>query len=80
MLVPTALGFTDNRDGHSLTIINPEWDVVLPIRNPYSRAVSFWNLRHNEKSLPLEHQQVTFKEFIKAFQTNEHHITFILHI
>jgi len=71
MLIPTALGFTDNRDGHNLTIINPDWDVVLPIRNPYSRAVSWWNLRHNERSLPLEHQQVTFEEFIKS-ETNEY--------
>lgn len=71
MLIPTALGFTDNRDGHALTIINPEWDVVLPIRNPYSRAVSWWNLRHNETTLPLEHQQITFEEFIKS-ETNEY--------
>jgi hypothetical protein len=71
MLVPTALGFKDNRDGHSLTIINPEWDVVLPIRNPYSRAVSWWNLRHNETSLPQQNKEVTFEEFIKS-ETNEY--------
>jgi hypothetical protein len=63
--IPRALNFTNNEDGHSLTIINPEWEVILPVRNPYSRAVSWWNLRHNETCLPLKYQQVTFEEFIK---------------
>jgi hypothetical protein len=71
MLIPTALGFNNNRDGHNPTIINPEWDVVLPIRNPYSRAVSWWHLRHNEPKIPDDFKNISFEEFIRK-DSNEY--------
>ena len=66
--IPQTLKFKDNRDGHNLTIINPEWEVILPIRNPYSRAVSWWNLRHNG---PHKEQEKSFEEYID-FPDNEY--------
>ena len=74
MAIPTKLGFTDNKDGHSLTVINPEWDVVYPIRNPYSRAVSWWNLRHNDRENLLKGTHISFEEFVKNPENEYFHI------
>lgn len=74
MAIPRTLNFNDNQDGHSLTIINPEWDVVHPIRNPYSRALSWWNLRHNNKDATLKKEDITFQEFLKKPDNEYFHI------
>ena len=74
MTIPRALGFQDNKDGHSLTIINPDWDVVYPIRNPYSRAVSWWNLRHNGRDSAVKKDHISFEEFIKKPDNEYFHI------
>ena len=46
--IPKSLNFSDKKNGHTLTVVNKEWDVFHPTRNPYSRTVSWWNLRYNE--------------------------------
>ena len=46
--IPKTLNFDDQKNGHTLTVVNKEWDVFHPTRNPYSRTVSWWNLRYNE--------------------------------
>ena len=74
MTIPRALGFQDNKDGHSLTVINPDWDVVYPIRNPYSRAVSWWNLRHNGRDSAVKKDHISFEEFIKKPDNEYFHI------
>jgi hypothetical protein len=74
MAIPIKLGFTDNKDGHSLTVINPEWDVVYPVRNPYSRAVSWWNLRHNDRENLLKGTHISFEEFVKNPENEYFHI------
>lgn len=69
--IPKALGFTDNNDGHALTVINPDFGVLYPIRNPYSRAVSWWNLRHNGIQSEEASKNVSFEQFIKK-ENNEY--------
>jgi len=70
--IPKALNFTNNEDGHSLTIINPEWEVILPVRNPYSRAVSWWNLRFNGRQRDGD---ISFEDFIKSPNNEYFNIT-----
>ena len=74
LTIPIALGFTDNRDGHTVKMINPDWDVVFPIRNPYSRAVSWWNLRHNEQKNIVNGTHISFESFVKQERNEYFHI------
>jgi hypothetical protein len=74
MEIPRALGFTDNKDGHSVAVINPEWDVIYPIRNPYSRAVSWWNLRHNDRENIVRNTHISFESFLKKEHNEYFHI------
>ena len=43
------LEFIDHDGHHTLTIKDPNWDLNILIRNPYSRSVSYW-LLNNEKN------------------------------
>jgi hypothetical protein len=64
--IPNTLNFDDQKNGHTLTVVNKEWDVFHPTRNPYSRTVSWWNLRYNEiiedgPKIPY----LNFEQFVK---------------
>jgi hypothetical protein len=64
--IPKSLNFSDKKNGHTLTVVNKEWDVFHPTRNPYSRTVSWWNLRYNEiiedgPKIPY----LNFEQFVK---------------
>ena len=48
---------------HNCTITNPNWSTIISIRNPYSRMVSFWILRHQLRH--LEQDRISFEEFVK---------------
>ena len=64
--IPKSLNFSDKKNGHTLTVVNKEWDVFHPTRNPYSRTVSWWNLRYNEiiKDGP-KITYLNFEQFVK---------------
>ena len=64
--IPKTLNFDDQKNGHTLTVVNKEWDVFHPTRNPYSRTVSWWNLRYNEiiKDGP-KITYLNFEQFVK---------------
>ena len=64
--IPNTLNFDDKKNGHTLTVVNKEWDVFHPTRNPYSRTVSWWNLRYNEiiKDGP-KITYLNFEQFVK---------------
>lgn len=74
MEIPIILGFTNNLDGHAIKMINPDWDVVFPIRNPYSRAVSWWNLRHNEQKNIVNGTHISFESFVRKERNEYFHI------
>lgn len=61
--IPIRLSFTEKRRTHECIIENSSWPIVLCCRNPYSRAVSFWQLRHNTE-LYYENR-VNFETFLK---------------
>ena len=54
---------------HSLTIVDPSWDLNLLVRNPYSIAVSYWYNR-NERRYNSE----MFTSFYKSVQNREHYL------
>lgn len=74
MEIPRILGFTNYEDGHSARMVNPDWDVVFPIRNPYSRAVSWWNLRHNDRQNIEKGTHISFESFVKKERNEYFHI------
>jgi hypothetical protein len=61
--IQNKLGFIDTNH-HNCTITNPNWSTIISIRNPYSRMVSFWILRHGLKH--LEQARIDFEEFVKC--------------
>lgn len=60
--IQTKLGFVDINH-HNCTITNPNWSTIISIRNPYSRMVSFWILRHQSRH--LDQPRINFEEFVK---------------
>lgn len=65
LTIPWTLNFTNGKSGHDCTIANKDYDVIYPIRNPYSRAVSWWNLRHNDRENLVRGTHISFKSFIE---------------
>jgi hypothetical protein len=70
VLVPIQqiLGFSDCNT-HDCNIKDPSWDTIITVRNPYSRMVSFWLLRHRLES--SENKNVTFDQWVN--QNNEYY-------
>ena len=60
--IQNKLGFVDTNH-HNCTITNPNWSTIVSIRNPYSRMVSFWILRHQLKH--FDQPRINFEEFVK---------------
>ena len=63
MSIQHQLGFS-GINTHECIIHNPKWDTIISIRNPYSRAISFWILRHGLVSQNQE--RISFEEYVNT--------------
>ena len=63
MSVQYQLGFS-GMNTHECIIHNPKWNTIISIRNPYSRIISFWLLRHG--LAPHNQKRISFEEYVNT--------------
>ena len=62
-MVATKLGFVDYGISHGMEVIDPTWSIILNIRNPYSRTVSWWILRNGTNDITMD-KKISFSDFV----------------